>query len=467
MSPNIKLGLSLICTAAVLSLAIGAQLRGAEATAAMTHSSRDAPVAAVAPITEGGIKVSGALDHTSILANGDRRVRMEIVVSSDDVPTATPRAPTDLVVVLDRSGSMTGDKLLDAKTAARDLISLLGEEDRFSLITYSDIATVDIGLDFANNDTRAHWNGTIDRVHARGGTHMQAGLSLALSSWERTPGRIMRTILISDGLPDRKDGLVALASRSATEEIPLTTVGIGLDYDERLMTELADAGTGNFYWTKRGDDLASAFAIEFDAARETVASQVAVTFRSADGTSLTSTAGYPVNHNAFDIGGLVAGQTRRVWVTLDLPQSYEEGTEPGRFDLDWYDVDGGRKSASLAVPGLEITHDVAGWQGSFDKGNWERAVLNEEYNTMQASLSQQVQAGDCDSALEVISDYRARNSVLNNAVGSAAVADNIATLDKLEADVKRQFEGSNQKAKQNVWAKTRNETAYNGRRGIK
>ena len=63
----------------------------------------------------------------------------------------------------------------------------------------------------------------------------------------------------------------------------LTTVGVGADFNEYLMTALADAGTGNYYYLKAGDDLASVFAREFDAARATVASGLAVRIEPADG----------------------------------------------------------------------------------------------------------------------------------------------------------------------------------------
>ncbi len=466
MSPSAKLFLSMSTTAALLSLAIATHFNGSEATAAVLVPA-PAALNPVQAVSSGGIRVSGALDRTAIFASGDRRVRMELVVSSEASPTTATRAPTDLVIVLDRSGSMSGNKLLDAKSAARELVSLLGEEDRFSLVTYANGAGVEIDLSFPTEANRTGWNNTIDTIQAGGGTHMQAGLATALGTWEKTPGRVMRTILISDGLPDRPDGLMDLAQRSATEEIPLTTIGIGLDYDEKLMTELADAGTGNFYWTQRGDDLAAVFATEFDAARDTVASQVAVTFHSQDGTALTETAGYPIHDSAFDIGSLVAGQTRRIWVTLDLPNSYTGGEEPGRFDLAWYDVNGGRQVATVTVPAVEVANDLAGWQGSFDRQNWERAVLNEEYNVMQTALSQEVQAGDCAGALDVIAGYRERNFAMNDSVGSIAVGDNIAGLDLLEAEVLQQFEGDDQRSKQNVWAKTRNKSAYNGRRNLK
>jgi len=461
MSPSAKIGLSLATTAAVLSLALTTQVGDSWAAALRMAPSPQAPT----EVTRShGVTVAGTLDRSAILGDRDHRVRMELVLSSDQAP-ASSEVPTDLIVVLDRSGSMTGDKLLDAKAAAHQLVSLLGPEDRLGLISYAHGARVDVPLGPVDRASRAQLERTIEGLVAAGGTNMQSGLSAALNTWERVPGRAMRTLLISDGLPDAQGGLVGLARESAAAEIPLTTIGIGLDYDEALMTTLANVGTGSFYWTQRGDDLAGAFATELHQARETVASQVTVKLHAPGGATLVETAGFPIHDHGFDIGSLVAGQERRLWVTLELPRDHRGGESPGRFELAWTDQEGASRSAVVAVPAVSVARDHGDWVAAFDEDSWERAVLTEDYNVMQAALSRQVQAGDCDGALHVISDYRERFSAVNDGVGSARIAENLRGLDALEADVKRQFEGADQAARQNVWAKSANEAAYSGRRG--
>ena len=107
-----------------------------------------------------------------------------------------------------------------------------------------------------------------------GGTNMSSGLDLGLDTIDRmrASGRTSRAILISDGLANQGDatpeGLLRRAGRAARGEYVLTTVGVGADFNEYLMSALADAGTGNYYYLNRSDDLGSVFAREFDAARD-------------------------------------------------------------------------------------------------------------------------------------------------------------------------------------------------------
>ena len=92
---------------------------------------------------------------------------------------------------------------------------------------------------------------------------MSAGLDLALATVTplRAAGRSPRVILISDGLANQGDasleGLVARAQRATRAELPLTTVGVGVDFNETLMTALADAGGGNYYFVERSTELAA------------------------------------------------------------------------------------------------------------------------------------------------------------------------------------------------------------------
>jgi hypothetical protein len=83
----------------------------------------------------GTIGFSGGLDKTAVLAGGDGLVRIELAIRGDASAAGTvDRMPSDLVVVLDQSGSMAGEKILHARAAIRRLISALEPEDRFALV---------------------------------------------------------------------------------------------------------------------------------------------------------------------------------------------------------------------------------------------------------------------------------------------------------------------------------------------
>src|SRR3989442_7536002 len=104
----------------------------------------------------GPVTFTGHLDRTSVLRGGDGLVRMELAIGGGtDVAERAARRPTDLVVVLDRSGSMEGEKIEHARAAVRELIGRLGVDDRFALVTYSDAAALAVPLAGADDRARA------------------------------------------------------------------------------------------------------------------------------------------------------------------------------------------------------------------------------------------------------------------------------------------------------------------------
>jgi len=434
----------------------------------------NAPVQFSAP-TSGSVKFSGTLDRTAVLRGTDGLTRMELVITGEEQPMEQPaRAPTDLLVILDRSGSMAGEKLAQARAAIRELVAQLGPQDRFGLVTYSNDATLVIPLTTADAAARDRWIAAVGAIEADGGTNMSSGLDLGLDTIEhaRGTGHVPRAILLSDGLANQgdasHDGLMRRAARAAHDEYMLTTVGVGTDFNEYLMTALADAGTGNYYYLKAGDDLASVFAREFGAARATVASGLAVRIEPADGVRVLDAAGYPLERAAnavvFRPGALFAGQARRIWVTLAVPADAARDVELGRFTLSY--VAGGER-ATLAftnVPHVTCVQREDDFFAGVDVSSWTRSVLVDGYNAMQQQVAQEVKAGRPAAALTAIQRFRADTTAMNAHVQSAPVAAQLKLADKLEADVGAAFVGDNQPAKQNELSKTRSAVALDERR---
>lgn len=423
----------------------------------------------------GPVTFSGTLDRTAVLRGQDGLVRMELVVGAKEPKSERPaRVPTDLLVILDRSGSMAGAKLEQARAAVRELVTQLGREDRFGLVTYSNEATLVIPLAAADAEARTRWFTTLAGITADGGTNMSSGLDLGLDTIEqaRSTGHVPRAILLSDGLANQgdasHDGLLRRATRAARSEYMLTTVGIGADFNEYLMTALADAGTGNYYYLKAGDDLASVFAREFDGARTTVASGLAVQIEPADGVRVVDAAGYPLEQAphavSFRPGALFAGQERRIWVTLAVPSTVVGDVALGRFALSYAD---GPERATLAfadVPHVACVQSEDDFFAAVDVPSWTRSVIVDGYNQMQQKVAQEVKAGRRDAALKVIEDFRSTTQTMNTRLQSAPVVQQLRSVDKLEGDVAAAFAGPNQPARQNELSKARSAAALDERR---
>jgi Ca-activated chloride channel homolog len=425
----------------------------------------------------GPVTFSGQLDRSAVHVGGDGLVRMELTLAGEArAATAAPaRVPTDLVVVLDRSGSMDGEKLQHARAAVAELIAQLDPADRFALATYADAAEMTIPLAAVEPDARRRWLATVAEMGTLGGTNMSAGLDLALGALHagRTAGRTARTILISDGLANQGDasheGLVRRARSAARGEWPLTTVGVGTDFNEYLMTALADAGTGNYYFVERATDLGNVFAREFGAARTTVASAVAVEIAPAPGVRVVDAAGYPLEtapdgRVTFRPGTLFAGQERRVWVTLAVPQDAVAERDLGQFAVAYKDGDSPRRAVFAETPRVACVADADAFFASVDRGAWERAIVVDELNKMQETVARQVAAGDRAAANETVKKFRADTGAMNARIQSKDVAQKLEDLRVLEAQVDDAFTGADQKGKQNRLSKTGSAKAYDGRR---
>ena len=372
------------------------------------------------------------LDRDTVLAGG--LLRAELTVQAPVVEQEGQALPTDVVLVVDRSGSMSGAKLQDAQQAAHSLVQLLGAEDRVAVVSFSDGASIDSPLGQGSWATY----GAIAGLRAAGGTEMQAGLSQGLSMLaEPTPGRARRMILLSDGQPNTRDGLVGLAQRAAQLETPLTAVGIGADYDVELMQSLADTGTGNFYWARADMPLASVFANEFDATRAAVTSRTSLAWTPPPGVDVVDWGGLPSADGTVELGQLFSGQRRSLWVTLRVaPHTDVASLSLGDVQLSWTELDDGARGTALASVGaVDVTRDRRVAAAGLDEQAWAASVVEEEYNDLLGTVLGKLARGDKSGALDDLRSYRERNSLLNATVQSAAVVDNLAEVEALEQQV--------------------------------
>jgi Ca-activated chloride channel family protein len=462
-------------------LAIAGLLLGATALAGARGRHQPPPGVPGAATTvtapaSGRVTFTGTLDRTSVLRGGDGTVRMELLMrAAADAEHVAMRRPTDLVVVLDRSGSMMGEKIEQARVAVRELVEQLGPADRYAPVTSANTAGLAIPFAVARPDARAQWLATVASIPADGGTNISDGLDLGMRLIEdsRGAGRATRAILISDGLANQGDptteGLVRRAGRAARGEYVLSTVGVGADFNEYLMTALADAGTGNYYYLDRGADLAAVFAREFDAARTTVASALAVDVAPGPGVRVVDAGGYPLaplggGAVRFQPGALFAGQERRVWVTLAVPSASIGEHDLGRFTLAYSDEAGHSTLALGELPRVACVAGVDEFYAGLDGATWARSVVVDAYNKMQEEVAREVKAGRRDAAVGRLRAFKDEVRSMNERVNAPAVAAQLGAADRLERDVSAAFEGAGQAAKQNAFSKAKSAASVDSRR---
>lgn len=274
-----------------------------------------------------------SLDQNSTGLSAKDRASMLVEVTAPALPDRERTAPTNLVVVLDRSGSMGGDRLAHAKRALRDVIDRLSPGDTFGLVTFDD--EVELVVPAGPVVDRDRIKRVIDGVEARGSTDLGAGLLRGLKEARRleaTEG--VRVLLVSDGHANNgvTDPVVLGARTGEFVDLGITTstLGMGLGYDETVLEAISREGAGNQHFAAEADTAAGAIGAECGELLGQRFLQCRLTVTCGNGvqdvTVLNDATVRPFDGGvSIELGNLAPEQTRSVVVQFDPKQAPKPG----------------------------------------------------------------------------------------------------------------------------------------------
>lgn len=278
------------------------------------------------------------LDVTPVRAmlksNEKQSTWLRVSLEGFRLDTEKQRPPANLAIVLDKSGSMKGDKIAQAIRGAVDAISLLGPNDIVSVITYD--STVNVLVPATKLTDPETVIKAIRGITADGNTALFAGVSKGAAEVRKflDKDRVNRVILLSDGLanvgPSSPGELGSLGSTLLKENISVSTLGLGLGYNEDLMVQIASKSGGNHQFVEQATELADVFQKEFQDVLSVVAQQVDVEIKIPEGIRPVRVLG-----NEADINGqrvitrlaqIYSRQVKFVVIEVEM-QPTEEGTK--------------------------------------------------------------------------------------------------------------------------------------------
>jgi Ca-activated chloride channel family protein len=340
-------------------------------------------------------------------------------VAAPRATTERARASVNLAIVLDRSGSMSGPKLDVARAAVVEAINRLQPDDRFSVVVYDDIVEVVIESTNASPEAR---RGALDRlrtVMARGSTNLGEGW---LRGCEQVAAHLAdrgvnRCLLLTDGLANvgitDAAELATHAAELRARGVSTSTFGVGADFDERLLQELADAGGGHFYYIADAPQIRDAITSEVGETLEIVARDVALEVTARDDVRIEPISPYRASvgggRTVVTLGDLASEQVVEVVLRLSFPYG-TAGRETGAI-VALTDRDGVFSAGAAAADPVRLT-----WAYADDAANErqardlevDRAVARQFAARARQEALQRNRNGDYEGARRVLDGTRAR-----------------------------------------------------------
>lgn len=235
------------------------------------------------------IKIKTELAYPIVLASEAAQPNfLRVSLQGFDLAATQQRVPLNLVLVVDRSTSMHGERIEKAREAAIMAVNIMDENDTLSLVAYDSGVEVIIPASQVK-DKKAMIQKINDQLQPRGMTALFAGLSKGIEEVTKhlDPNKVNRIILLSDGQantgPTTVPELVELTKLATQKNVSVSTLGIGHDYNENLMAAIANYSDGNHAYIAEIVDLESAMDKEFRDSMSVVAQNFIITIELPQG----------------------------------------------------------------------------------------------------------------------------------------------------------------------------------------
>lgn len=343
------------------------------------------------------------------------------------------RAPVNFAVVIDRSGSMWGSKIEQARQATLALIDQLDDGDRITIVDYSNDASSTGGL-FATGANKAYLRRYVGGLVASGGTNTSGGLRQGAASLRQAASdfRVNRLLLLSDGQPTigatSTPALVAEVQSLRASGIALSALGVGADFNEDQMQRLAEVGGGSYGFISDANAaaIATLFQRDLQQAGTVVAQRVKLRFTLPPGVTFGEAYGRSV-----DVAGdtivmalpdFSSGQTERMVLRLRAQATADADVlDVARFSLDYFDVRSEAAADSRLALSAQVTTDTTVAEANVDQDAFvaatrARAAVNYE------AAAQAISSGRFEEANRVLADNEALFAGAEAVAGSGAIA---------------------------------------------
>jgi Ca-activated chloride channel family protein len=242
--------------------------------------------------------LSAAATKADLVAQPEVRYLAQLGFASNLDPRTWRRAPLNLVAVVDKSGSMSGQPIDTVKASLRQIAQQMSDADRLSIVLYGDRSHVHLAPTSLKN--RAAVLSAIDAIQIAGSTAMEEGLRVGFDLATREkPGFAgnTRVMLFTDERPNvgatDKDSFMGMAREASRKGVGMTTVGVGTQFGAELATAVSSVRGGNLVFFPDVPEMTKRFQRDFDTLVTELAYDLTLVVRPSPGYRLVGIYGVP------------------------------------------------------------------------------------------------------------------------------------------------------------------------------
>ena len=274
------------------------------------------------------LALEGRLGHAKLLADTDNSTLLLVNVTADEADAPIAPSPLNLAIVVDRSGSMKGQRIQNAIDGARGMVRRLRDGDVVSLIAYNQSAEVLVAPTTVDSSSRDRVSSALAGITPQGDTCISCGLDEGMAQLRQRSGMLDRILLLSDGEPTTGvrdlEGFRALGARIRNMGASISSVGVDVEYNERVMNVLAIESNGRHHFVENAGDLPRVFDQELETLAKSIAKNAEVAIALAPGVDaervFDRTFRREGNQIFVPLGSFSSGEEKTLLIALRVPR---------------------------------------------------------------------------------------------------------------------------------------------------
>ncbi len=412
------------------------------------------------------------LDRTSVLANQEQEISVVIKLETPNQFASRDqnRTPLNVGLVIDRSGSMADKgKMEYAKAAAKFIVDNLTSEDRLSIVEYDDRIKVLWPSSAVTSKTQI--KRAIDRLEPRGSTNLCGGMQEGIEETGKyiREEKLNRVILLSDGLANQgvtdRSSIYRFARNARQSGVTISTIGLGLEYDEDLMQGIAENGSGRYYYVESPSQMESIFRQELSSLSSTLVQNINIQFRGSGCVKSVKVYGYDCaterGITSIPLSAFYAGESRSVLVKLKVTALSEGKKELGTLHYTWKETESGKIRKDTSAISVEVTSSKVKVASSENKPVLAEVTLIEAEDEHEKNV-RLFEQGQEELARQNMVALQSKLSQANSSLSDIRISKKMEAVAMEEKDMDRAAQAPEAKSS---YVKQRKQALYYAKKG--